>query len=57
MTADTTPAAGNASAAPEVMSSVDDEGRESRFVIADISRDGAWVSASVDATTTLSAWR
>ena len=57
MTADVTPTTGHASAAPEVMASVDDEGRESRFVIADISRDEAWVSASVDAATALSAWR
>ncbi|MFW5937300.1 MAG: DUF7556 family protein [Halanaeroarchaeum sp.] len=57
MTADATPTTGHASAAPEVMASVDDEGRESRFVIADISRDEAWVSASADAATALAAWR
>ncbi|MFB6094622.1 MAG: hypothetical protein ABEJ77_06740 [Halanaeroarchaeum sp.] len=52
-----TPPTGDASGAPEVMASVDDAGRESRFVIADISRDEAWVSAPTDATTELLAWR
>jgi hypothetical protein len=41
----------------DVMASLDDEGRESRLVIADISRDDAWVSVTEDDATPLSAWR
>jgi hypothetical protein len=41
----------------DVMASLDDDGPESRFVIADISRDEAWVSMTADAATPLSAWR
>jgi hypothetical protein len=41
----------------DVMASLDDEGRESRLVIADISRDDAWVSVTEADATPLSAWR
>ncbi|MFC3477755.1 DUF7556 family protein [Halobacterium litoreum] len=41
----------------DVMASLDEEGRESRLVIADISQDEAWVSMTADAATPLSAWR
>ncbi len=41
----------------EVMAAVEEAGCESRYVIADISQDGAWVSASTDATRPLEAWR
>jgi hypothetical protein len=41
----------------DVMASLDDDGPESRLVIADISRDEAWVSMTADAATPLSAWR
>lgn len=43
--------------AGEVMAAIDEAGSESRFVIADIAQDGAWVSASMDATRGLEAWR
>ncbi len=41
----------------EVMAAVEEDGSQSRYVIADISRDEAWVSSSVDATRSLEAWR
>ncbi|MEF8771641.1 MAG: hypothetical protein V5A26_05920 [Halodesulfurarchaeum sp.] len=41
----------------EVMAAVEEAGSQSRYVIADISRDDAWVSASTDATRDLKAWR
>lgn len=41
----------------EVMAAVEEDGCESRYVIADITRDGAWVSAPTDATRGLEAWR
>ncbi|MGM0372752.1 MAG: DUF7556 family protein [Halobacteriota archaeon] len=43
--------------AGEVMAAIDEAGSESRYVIADIDQDGAWVSASMDATRGLEAWR
>lgn len=42
---------------PEVMASVEEAGSETRLVIADISQDGAWVSATETATRGLDAWR
>jgi hypothetical protein len=41
----------------EVMASVEEAGAETRLVIADITRDGAWVSAAETATHGLEAWR
>jgi hypothetical protein len=41
----------------DVMASLDDDGPESRLVIADITRDEAWVSVTEAAATPLSAWR
>lgn len=42
----------------DVMASVDEEGYgEARLVIADITRDEAWVSMSTDAATPLAAMR
>ncbi|MFW5965301.1 MAG: DUF7556 family protein [Halodesulfurarchaeum sp.] len=41
----------------EVMAAVDEAGSHSRFVIADITRDGAWVSAALADTRDLEAWR
>ena len=41
----------------DVMASLDDDGPNSRLVIADISQDEAWVSMTADAATPLSAWR
>lgn len=46
-----------AESSSEVMAAVEEDGCESRYVIADISRDEAWVSASMDATRGLEAWR
>lgn len=42
---------------PEVMASVETADGEPRLVIADISRDDAWVSAPTAATHGLEAWR
>lgn len=42
---------------PEVMASVEEVGEGSRLVIADISRDGAWVTADWEAALSLEAWR
>ncbi|MDZ7849959.1 MAG: hypothetical protein U5K70_03795 [Halodesulfurarchaeum sp.] len=42
---------------PEVMAAVEEDDSESRYVIADISRDAAWVTAAMDATLDLDAWR
>ena len=42
---------------PEVMASVEEAGSKTRLVIADISQDGAWVSADTTATRGLEAWR
>ena len=41
----------------DVMASLDDDGPESRLVIADITRDEAWVSMTEADATPLSAWR
>lgn len=41
----------------DVMASLDGDGPESRLVIADISRDEAWVSMTANDATPLSAWR
>ncbi|MFB6110776.1 MAG: hypothetical protein ABEJ60_07890 [Halodesulfurarchaeum sp.] len=43
--------------AGEVMAAIDEAGSESRYIIADIAREEAWVSASMDATCGLEAWR
>ncbi len=41
----------------EVMASVDDDGETERLVIADISREEAWLSMCVTDATSLSDWR
>ena len=41
----------------EVMAAVEEDGCESRYVIADISRDEAWVTAPMKAALDLEAWR
>ena len=56
MPVDATPVATDRSS-PEVMASVEVAGSDTRFVIADISRDGAWVSVDESAAPTLEAWR
>lgn len=40
-----------------VMASLDDAGPEQRLVIADVDREGAWLSVVADAAATLPAWR
>lgn len=45
-----------AESAPDVMASVDDDGSTERFVIADISRDDAWLSMPLSEATILSDW-
>jgi len=56
MTPDTAGLA-TASTADDVMASVDDDGAVERFVIADISRDDAWVMLPLSEAATLSDWR
>jgi len=56
MATDATSAA-DAGPTPEVMASVEAAGAEPRLVIADISRDDAWVSAPTEAARGLEAWR
>ncbi|MFH5800150.1 hypothetical protein [Haladaptatus sp. DYF46] len=41
----------------EVMASVDDDGQTERLVIADVSRDDAWICMRVTDTAALSNWR
>ncbi|MFB6112606.1 MAG: hypothetical protein ABEJ58_00725 [Halodesulfurarchaeum sp.] len=48
---------GSVDESPEVMASVERVGGEARLVIADISRDDAWVSADSGSTPDLEAWR
>ena len=56
MSTDATPP-GLTAATPEVMASVERGGTEARVVIADISQDGAWLSADSEALPSLEAWR
>jgi hypothetical protein len=56
MATDATSAA-DAGPTPEVMASVEAAGAEPRLVIADISRDDAWVSAPTETARGLEAWR
>jgi len=43
--------------ASEIVGSVDGEGDDEQYVIADITADGAWLSMEVDDAPTLPAWR
>lgn len=54
MARDTTPAAVPDS---EVMASVDDDDGRERLIIADVSRDGAWISAPTETAIAVSEWR
>lgn len=56
MTPDTAGLA-TASTADDVMASVDDDGAVRRFVVADISRDDAWVSLPLCEAAPLAEWR
>lgn len=42
---------------PCVMAAIDEEDKSARLVLADISRDDAWISARLDAVCSLSTWR
>lgn len=46
-----------AGSAADVMASIDDGGPEERLVIADVSRDEAWVTVPSADAAPLSAWR
>ena len=48
---------GRTSAAGDVMASVDDDGATERLVIADVSRDDAWVMLPLSEAATLADWR
>lgn len=56
MTPDTTTASPSV-AADDVMASVDGDGLAERFVIADISRDDAWVSIPLREAASLPNWQ
>ncbi|EMA55063.1 MULTISPECIES: DUF7556 family protein [Halococcus] len=56
MTPDATAAAAPV-VADDIMASVDDDGSVERFVIADISRDDAWVAMALDGAASLPDWR
>lgn len=56
MTPDTA-AVATAGSAEDVMGSVDDDGTVERFVIADISRDDAWLSLPLAEAATLADWQ
>jgi len=57
MTPDTTAVSAPVAEDAEVMSSVDDDGRVERLVIADISRDNEWLSMPVADAASLPEWR
>jgi hypothetical protein len=56
MTPDTA-AVATAGPPEDVMASVDDDGDVERFVIADISRDDAWLSLPLAEAATLADWQ
>lgn len=41
----------------EVMTSIDDDGSQRRVIIADITRNGAWISVPLSEAASLRAWR
>ncbi|WP_327050713.1 DUF7556 family protein [Halomicrococcus gelatinilyticus] len=57
MTPDTTAVSAPVAEDAEVMSSVDDDGRVERLVIADITRDNEWLSMPVADAASLPEWR
>lgn len=57
MTPDTTVVSEPVADHPEVMASVDEDGSVRRFVIADITRDDAWLRIQESEATSLQAWR
>ena len=57
MTPDTTAVSAPVAEDAEVMSSVDDDGRVERLVIADISRENAWLTVPVADAAALPDWR
>lgn len=57
MTPDTTVASESVADRAEVMASVDTEGSTRRLVIADLSRDDAWISMPVAESVRVPAWQ
>ncbi|WP_435155809.1 DUF7556 family protein [Haladaptatus sp. DFWS20] len=57
MTPDTAAVSVSVADDTEVMASVDDDGNTERLVIADISREDAWISMRVTDATSLPDWR
>jgi len=57
MAPDTTVVSESVSGRPEVMASVDDDGTTRRYVIADLSRDEAWISMRVAQSASLLSWQ
>ena len=57
MATDTVTPGESGSRVPEVMASIDAEGDDPRLVIADITADGTWLSASEAAAASLAEWR
>ena len=56
MTPDTTVASESVADHAEVMASVDTDGSSRRLVIADVSRDDAWISMTVSETVQVPDW-
>jgi hypothetical protein len=57
MTPDTAAVSVSVADSAEVMASVDDDGRTERLVIADISREDAWISMRMTDVASLSDWQ
>ncbi|WP_227374989.1 DUF7556 family protein [Haladaptatus halobius] len=57
MTPDTAAVSVSVADSAEVMASVDDDGRTERLVIADISREDAWISMRMTDAASLSDWQ
>lgn len=57
MASDTRPQSPPGPSNTEVMASVDSDGCHDRYVIADISEDGAWLSVAVDDAPAVTDWR
>lgn len=56
MTPDTTVASESVADRSEVMASVDTNGSSRRLVLADVSRDDAWISMTVSETVRIPDW-
>lgn len=56
MTPDTTVASESVADSTEVMASVDNDGTSRRLVIADVTRDDAWISMPASESVRIPAW-